>query len=99
VFALSFASYLARGQQKLIKCLSKHLVMTFWVSQKQTNDILKKAECQLTTNILDNLQLAQCRKMLQKVIRKGHRQMIHDVCNIVEPSYGRSTAFWQMNST
>jgi hypothetical protein len=34
-----------------------------------------------------------------EVIRKGHRQMIHDVCNVVELSYGHATALWRMNST
>ena len=34
-----------------------------------------------------------------EVICKGHRRMIHDVCNTVELSCGHTRAFWRTNST
>jgi len=58
--------------------------MMLWLSRKSTTDLtgLKMAERQLTmTNVLDELQLAQWRKMLQKCARLSAK--IHDVCNIV----------------
>jgi hypothetical protein len=72
MFASSFASILARVRQKLTKCLNKHLVMTLWVRRKPMTGLtgLKMAERDLTmTKVLDDLQPAQRRKMLQKCVR------------------------------
>jgi hypothetical protein len=57
------------GTHQMIK---KHLAMTLWVRCKPTTGLtgLKMAEHQLTmTNVLDDLQLAQHQKMLQKCVR------------------------------
>jgi len=59
-----------------IKKNKKHLVMTLWLSHKSANGLtgLKMAERQTTmTNVLDELQSAQWRKMLQKCLRLSVR--------------------------
>jgi hypothetical protein len=78
--------------QKLKKCLNKHLVMMLWVTHEPTTGFfnsLKMAKHQLMMTIVLDLQLAQCRKMLQKCEgnRQDQRRTIHDVCNIMGLSY------------
>jgi hypothetical protein len=54
------------------------LVMTLWVRRKPSTGLtsLKMVERQLTMmNILNDLQPAQCRKMLQKCVRLSVRNI------------------------
>lgn len=94
MFTSSCASDLARVLPDLTECLSKHLVMTVWVRHKPLTGLtgLNMAEHQVTvTNVLDDLQSAQCWKMLQKsmnVICEDCKHTIDYVCNIVGLSYG-----------
>lgn len=88
------ASDLPKVWWKLIKGLNKHLVMTLWVRHKPTTYLnsLKFfwmswnddgcSRGPSTSTVLENA------GKVHKAILEDHRQMIHEVCNIVQLSCG-----------
>jgi hypothetical protein len=97
--AANFASNLAWVQKNLTKRFTKYLVLTLWVRGKPVTGLtgLTMAECQLAmTNVRTIFNWHNAGKCCK---RQGHRWMIHDVCNIVELSYGHARVLWWMNWT